>query len=85
VLGVVAIDLDPADGNGGLFHTSWDGNFAPEGRLGLDATFRHRDNVVIGLPGFYALYVSMCFSPFKDCRGGGDWENVSGPVVVSVQ
>jgi hypothetical protein len=85
VLGVVAIDLDPSDGNGGLFHTSWDGNLAPGGQLSLGPTFHHRDNLSISVTGSYQLFVSMCFSAFNDCYGGGIWENPSGPIGVTIQ
>lgn len=85
VLGVVAIDLDPSDGNGRTFHTSWDGNLAPNGQLSLPASFRHRDNITIATPGAYQLFVTMCFSDFNTCYGGGDWENLSGPLDITIQ
>ena len=85
ILGVVVIDLDPSDGSGGLFHTSWDGGGTDTRTLTLNpGPFHHRDHLAIAVPGVYHLYVSMCFSAFNVCRGGGDWENLSGPIVVSI-
>lgn len=86
VLGVAAVDLDPSDGNGGTFHTSWNGQATSAGTIFINpGPFRHRDYLRIATPGQYTLRVSMCFSTFGDCLNGGAWEDLSPDLVVTVQ
>jgi hypothetical protein len=91
VLGVTAVK----DGGGAQFQTSWSGQQASHGLLGIDAgcigpTDRCKgqweDGMRLGSPGGYRLFLNVCFSDFPTCQGStGDWEVLSGAIVISVQ
>jgi hypothetical protein len=91
LLGVTAVK----DGGGAQFQTSWSGERAAHGLLGIDAgcigpTDRCKgqweDGMRLGSPGNYQLFLNVCFSNFTTCRSpSGDWEVLSGAIVITVQ
>ena len=91
LLGVTAVK----NGGGAQFQTSWSGEQAAHGMLGIDPgcvgpTDRCKgeweDGIRLGSAGGYKLYLSVCFSDYPTCRGAsGDWETLSGAIDISVQ
>ena len=91
LLGVAAVK----DGGGTQFQTSWSGEQAVHGLLGIDpgcigptdrCKGQWEDGIRLGSAGGYKLYLSVCFSDYSTCRGtSGDWETLSGAIVISVQ
>ncbi len=63
----------------GSFHTSLSGS-------ALDAQQRlsWRDWVSFSARGDQTLVLAMCISPKDECRTGGQWVNLSAPVVVRI-
>ncbi len=91
ILGVTAV----REGGGVQFQTSWSGELASHGLLGIDpgcigptdrCKGQWEDGVRLNNTGTYQLVLTVCFSDFPTCRGtSGDWETLSGPIVVTVQ
>ena len=91
ILGVTAVKA----GGGTQFQTSWSGQDAAHGMLAIDAgcigpTDRCKgqweDGMRLSSPGNYHLFLNVCFSDYPTCRGSsGDWEVLSGSIVISVQ
>jgi uncharacterized protein YraI len=91
LLGVTAVK----DSGGAQFQTSWSGEQAAHGLLGIDpgcigptdrCKGQWEDGIRLGSAGGYRLYLSVCFSDFPTCLGkSGDWETLSGAIVISVQ
>jgi hypothetical protein len=77
------------------FHTSWDAAGLPNGLLGIDpgcvgptdrCNGEWRDEgLTLGSPGTYQVTLSVCFSEFSACTGGGHWEAMSGPLFITIQ
>jgi hypothetical protein len=63
------------------WHESWSGSkLEPHGQLVW------RDNLTIGEPGEYLLYLAMCYSDKATCQTEwGEWENIAGPIPVTIQ
>jgi hypothetical protein len=91
LLGVTAVK----DGGGTQFQTSWSGEQAVHGLLGIDpgcvgptdrCKGQWEDGIRLGSAGGYKLFLSVCFSDYPTCRGAsGDWETLSGAIVIRVQ
>ncbi len=91
VLGVTAVK----DGGGAQFQTSWSGQLALHGELWIDpgcvgptdrCKGQWEDGMRLGSPGNYQLFLNVCFSGYSVCRGtSGDWEVLSGAIVITVQ
>jgi len=91
LLGVTAVK----NGGGAQFQTSWSGEQAAHGMLGIDpgcvgptdrCKGQWEDGIRLGSAGGYKLYLSVCFSDYPTCRGAsGDWETLSGAIDISVQ
>jgi hypothetical protein len=89
ILGVQATNL----AGGGQFQTSWSGELAAGGRLGIDpgcegpvdrCNGAWEDGMRLSAPGSYRLTLQVCYSSFSDCLGGGDWEVLSAPIIITV-
>jgi hypothetical protein len=90
VLGVQAVNL----AGGGQFQTSWSGEKAPGGLLGIDpgctgptdrCKGQWEDGVRLNAPGTYQLTLNVCFSAFTVCpTHDGIWEVLSGAIMISV-
>jgi hypothetical protein len=91
ILGVTAV----RQGGGVQFQTSWSGEQAPHGLLGIDpgcigptdhCKGQWEDGMRLNNPGTYQLTLNVCFSDYPTCRGTtGDWEVLSGAIVITVQ
>jgi uncharacterized protein YraI len=91
LLGVTAVK----DSGGAQFQTSWNGEQAAHGLLGIDpgcigptdrCKGQWEDGIRLGSAGGYRLYLSVCFSDYPTCRGNsGDWETLSGAIMITVQ
>lgn len=91
ILGVTAV----REGGGVQFQTSWSGQQAPHGLLGIDpgcigptdrCKGQWEDGMRLNNTGTYQLTLTVCFSDFPTCTGtSGDWEVLSGPIVITVQ
>jgi hypothetical protein len=91
ILGVTAV----RDGGGVQFQTSWSGELAPKGLLWIDpgcigptdrCKGQWEDGMRLNPAGTYHLTLNVCFSDYPTCRGTtGDWEVLSGAIVITVQ
>jgi uncharacterized protein YraI len=91
LLGVTAVKA----GGGTQFQTSWSGEQAAHGMLGIDpgcvgptdrCKGQWEDGIRLSSAGSYQLFLSVCFSDYPTCRGTtGDWETLSGAIVITVQ
>ena len=91
ILGVTAA----RQGGGTQFQTSWNGQQAQHGMLGIDpgcigptdrCKGQWEDGMRLSNAGTYQLTQTVCFSDYPTCRGAtGDWEAMSGPIVITVQ
>jgi hypothetical protein len=91
ILGVTAVKA----GGGTQFQTSWSGQNAAHGLLGIDpgcigptdrCKGQWEDGMRLSSPGSYQLFLNVCFSDYSTCRGSaGDWEVLSGSIVITVQ
>jgi hypothetical protein len=91
ILGVTAV----RDSGGVQFQTSWSGELAPQGLLGIDpgcigptdrCKGQWEDGMRLNSSGIYHLTLNVCFSDYPTCRGTtGDWEVLSGAIVITVQ
>lgn len=67
----------------GQFQSSWTGDNM---RLERGHTLDWEDKIALGSAGTHSLVLSMCFSKLSDCQSaGGDWENISPPVMVNIR
>ena len=90
-LGVQAANLS---GGAGQFQTSWSGEKASGGLLGIDpgctgptdrCKGQWEDGIRLNTPGTYQLTLNVCFSSFSNCPDPkSDWEVLSGPIRISV-
>jgi hypothetical protein len=90
ILGVGAVNLSAG---GSVFQTSWFGQGLPDGFLWIDPgcigpTDRcngpWEDGVRLPSPGAWRLTMQVCFSAYPACINGGDWEVLSGAIVITV-
>jgi len=91
ILGVTAVKA----GGGTQFQTSWNGQDAVHGLLAIDpgcigptdrCKGQWEDGIRLGSAGSYQLFLNVCFSDYPTCRGSsGDWEVLSGSIVITVQ
>jgi len=82
-------------GGGTQFQTSWSGEQAAHGMLGIDpgcigptdrCKGQWEDGIRLSSACSYQLFLSVCFSDYPTCRGTtGDWETLSGAIVITVQ
>jgi hypothetical protein len=90
VLGVGALNT----GTGAsVFQTSWNAQGVEDGRLWIDpgcigptdrCNGQWEDGLRLGSPGTWRLSMQVCFSNYPDCLNGGDWEVLSGAIVITV-
>ena len=58
----------------------------PDGSVATAASLRVQTGMRLGSPGNYQLFLNVCFSDYSTCRGSsGDWEVLSGSIVITVQ
>ncbi len=90
ILGVGAVNTG---GGGAVFQTSWSAQGVLDGRLWIDpgcvgptdrCNGQWEDGLRITSPGTWRLTMQVCFSDYTTCLDGGDWEVLSGAIVITV-
>jgi hypothetical protein len=66
----------------GQFQSSWSGAL----NLNSNDSLKWKDKIALSAPGTHTLVLSMCFSKVEVCQSpNGDWENVAGPIQVTIR
>jgi hypothetical protein len=86
--GILGVLATPISGGQSQFQTSWGGDlaidpgcFGPTDRCGG----AWEDGMKLGAPGTYRLTLNICYSSRDTCLSGGEWETLTGGLVVTVQ